>query len=98
MNNTLETYKKKFRKGDSDGVFKYFLGKVCNRFIKNYNARKQKAYMRSNLYKPPQVPVKMMNAKLKVMNAYLPSFPGPENSPFLTGEMIDIILGMIPKH
>ena len=32
------------------------------------------------------------------MNAYLPSFPDPENSPFLTGEMIDIILAMIPKH
>ena len=39
-----------------------------------------------------------MNARLKVMNAYLPSFPGPENTAFQTGEMIDIVLGMIPKH
>ena len=40
----------------------------------------------------------MMTARLKVMNSYLPSFPAPENSPFLTGEIIDIILSMIPKH
>ena len=40
----------------------------------------------------------MMTARLKVMNAYLPQFPAPENIPFLTGDTIDIILGMIPKH
>ena len=46
-----ETYKKKFKKGDSDGVFRYCLGKVYNRFIKKYNARKKKAYMRAGLIK-----------------------------------------------
>ena len=54
--------------------------------------------MRSNLQKPSKVPVKMMTARLKVMNSYLPSFPSPENTSFSTGEMIDIILSMIPKH
>jgi hypothetical protein len=40
----------------------------------------------------------MMAARLKVMNAYLPSFPSPENTSFQTGEMIDIILSMVPKE
>ena len=54
--------------------------------------------MRSNLQKPSKVPVKMMMARLKVMNSYFPSFPSPENTSFSTGEIIDIILSMIPKH
>ena len=40
---TGETYKKKYKKGDSDELFKYFLGKVSQRFIKKYDTRKQKA-------------------------------------------------------
>ena len=47
--------------------------------------------------KPENVLVKMMAACLKIMDAYLSQFPSPENSPFLTGDMIDIVLGMIPQ-
>ena len=48
-NYKLETYKKKYKKGDLDEVFKYYLGKICQRFIKKYDTRKQKEYMRSSL-------------------------------------------------
>ena len=50
------------------------------------------------MLKPDKVPVKMMTSQLKVMNSYLPSFPAPDNNPVMTGEMIDVILGMVPKH
>ena len=39
---TGKVYKKKYVEADSDLVFKYCLGKVRSRFIKNYDARKQK--------------------------------------------------------
>ena len=54
---TRENYKKKFKKGDTDEVFKYRLGKIHNRFIKKYDARKQKAYMRAGLLKPKSYPI-----------------------------------------
>ena len=37
---TGEAYEKKFKKGDTDEVFKHCLGKVCNRFIMKYDTRK----------------------------------------------------------
>ena len=37
-----EAYTKKFKKEDSDEVFKHCLGKVCSRFIKKYDTRKIK--------------------------------------------------------
>ena len=94
---TPEEHKKNVPRGFTNGGHKECLKQLAGNFFSEFAARKQKTYMRSNLVRPPQVPVKMMYARLKVMNAYLPSFPGPENSPFLTGEMIDIILAMIPK-
>jgi hypothetical protein len=94
---TPEEHKKNVPRGFTNTGHKECLKQLAGNFFQEFAARKQKTYMRSNLIRPPQVPVKMMYARLKVMNAYLPSFPGPENSPFLTGEMIDIILSMIPK-
>ena len=32
-----------------------------------------------------------------VLNPYLNRFPGPENKPFTTGDMIEDVLCMIPK-
>ena len=37
---TGKTYKKKFKKCDTDEIFKYCLDKVRNYFIKKYDARK----------------------------------------------------------
>ena len=37
---TGESYKKKFKKGDTDEIHKNYLGKVRNYFIKKYDARK----------------------------------------------------------
>ena len=37
---TEKEYKNKYKEGDSDGVFKYCLGKVNSCFIKKYNAIK----------------------------------------------------------
>ena len=54
--------------------------------------------MGSILVKPENVPVKTMSARLKVMNSYPPQFLSPDNTPFLTGDMINIILGMMPKR
>ena len=46
---TGEIYKEKFKKGDTDEVFKYCPGKVRNCSIEKYDARKQKIYMRAGL-------------------------------------------------
>jgi hypothetical protein len=53
--------------------------------------------MRSGIVKPIEVPVQLMSSRLRVMNSYLVHFPSPKNTSFSTGDMIDIILGMIPK-
>ena len=47
--------------------------------------------------KPLEVTVQLMASQLRVMNSYLVHFPFPENTSFSTGDMIDIVLGMIPK-
>ena len=95
---TPEEHRKNVLRGFTNGGHKECLKQLSQNFFSEFAARKQKTYMRSNLCKPAQVPVKMMNARIKVMNAYLPSFLGPENTAFQTGKMIDTILGMIPKH
>ena len=76
---TGEEYKKKYTEGDFDGVFKYCLGKVHNRFIKKYDVRKQKAYTRAGLLKLKSLSVDAMSSRLKILNHYLASFPSPDN-------------------
>ena len=80
-----ETYKKKFKKGDTDEVFKYCLGKVRQKFIKKYDARRQKAYMRSSLLKPKSLSIDAMSSRIKILNCYLVSFPLPDNKSFYVG-------------
>ena len=53
--------------------------------------------MRSGLIKPIEVPVQLMAARLRIMNSYLVHSPCPGNTSFSTGNMINIMLGMIPK-
>ena len=75
---------------------KICLGKVRQKFIKKYDARKQKAYMRSSLQKPKSLSVDAMSSRLKILNNYLSSFPSPDNKSFSQGEMIEIVLSMLP--
>ena len=53
--------------------------------------------MQSGIIKPIEVPVHCMASRLRMMNIYLVNLPSPENASFSTGNMIDIVLGMILK-
>ena len=92
---TEEIYKKQFKEGDT-GVLKYYLGKVRNRFIEKYNARKQKDHMRAGLLKPKSLSIDTMSSRLKILNNYLSDIPSPDNKSFSQGEIIEIILSMLP--
>ena len=66
------------------------------RFVK-FVVRNQKAYMRNGFKNPNGVPIKKVAARLKVMNSYLKSFHKHENMSFSAGEIIDVVIGMIPN-
>ena len=89
--------KKEMTRGYTEAGFRTCLKTLALGFFTEFAARKQKSYMRSGLIKPLEVPVQLMASRLRVMNSYLPHFPSPENTSFSTGDMIDIVLGMIPK-
>ena len=89
-------YKKKVKQGENSDTYKYCVGKTRQKFIKKYDARKQKAYMRSSLLKPKSLSVDGMSSRLKILNSYLSSFPSPDNTSFSEGEMIEIVLNMLP--
>ena len=88
-------HKKKFKKGYSDEELKYYLGKIRNRFIKKYDARKQKVYMRAGLIKPKSVSIDATTSRLRILNHHLTSFPLPDNKSFSEGGMIEIVLSML---
>ena len=69
--------------------------KVRDSFFKKFAAPKQKSYMCNGLKKHKNVPIKKVAARLKVLNIYLKRFPKPENTSFSSGEMIDIVIGII---
>ena len=73
------------------------MGYLKENFFDKFAARKQKAYMRNGLTKPRVLGVKQMASRLLVLNSYLSRFPEPENKSFSTGDMIEIVLCMIPK-
>ena len=52
--------------------------------------------MRSSLQKPKSLSVDAMSSRLKILNNYLSSFPSPDNKSFSQGEMIEIVLSMLP--
>ena len=52
--------------------------------------------MRSSLLKPKSLSVDGMSSRLKILNSYLSSFPSPDNTSFSEGEMIEIVLNMLP--
>ena len=83
-------------RGYSNTAFKMATDKLKEQFFQKFAARKEKAYMRMGLKKPRDINVKQMSARLRVMNSYLSRFPPPENVSFSTGELIEIVIGMIP--
>ena len=62
-----------------------------------FASRKKKAYMRNELKDPNGIPMKKVAAKLKVLNLYLKRFLKPGNTSFSAGEMIDVVIGVIPN-
>ena len=94
---TGEEYLKKVPRGDKSETYKACLGRLRNKFLKKFDARKQKAYMRSGLVKPRSLSVDSMSSRLKIMNNHLQSFPSPDNQSFSQGELIEIVLSMIPS-
>ena len=62
-----------------------------------FTARKQKAYMSNGLKKPSGVLMQKVTARLRVLNSYLKRFPKPESTSFSAGDMIDVVIGMIPS-
>ena len=77
-------------------ILKHFLGKVRNRFIKKCDARKQKACMRAGLIKPKALSIDTMSSRFTILNNYLTKFPLSDNKSFLQGEMIEIVLSVLP--
>ena len=77
-------------------VYKYCLGKICNRFIKNYDARKQKVYMSTGLINSISLSGDIMSSRLNILKYYLTSFYLSDNKSFSEGEMIEIVLSMLP--
>ena len=66
-------------------------------FFDKFTARKKKVYMRNGLTKPIVLGIKNMANMLLVLNSYLSRFPEPESKAFATGDMIEMVLCMIPK-
>ena len=52
--------------------------------------------MRAGLIKTKYLSVDTMSSRLKILNYYLTSFPSPDNKSFSEGEMIEIVLSMLP--
>ena len=77
-----EDYEKEVPRGFIDTWHTNYMKQLGQFFLGNYAARKQKVYMYSALMKPENISIKMMTARLKFINAYLPQYPFPANTPF----------------
>ena len=88
---------KKVPRGDVAEILKACLGRLRNKLLKNYDARKQKSSMRSGLVKPRSLSVDSMSSRLKILNNRLQGFPSPDNKHFSQGKLIEIVLSMIPS-
>ena len=80
---TGKEYTKTVPRGDKADTFKACLGRIRNKFLKKYDARKQKAYMRSGLVKARSLSVNSMSSRLKILNNHLRGLPSPDNQSFL---------------
>ena len=77
-------------------VYKYCLGKIYNRFIKNYDERKQKVYMSTGMINSISLSGDIMSSRLNILKHYLTRFYLSDNKSFSEGEMIEIVLSMLP--
>ena len=53
--------------------------------------------MRNGLRNPKSVSIKKVSTRIKVLNSYPKQLPKPENMSFSSGEMIDVVIEMIPN-
>ena len=52
--------------------------------------------MRAGLLKPKSLSANDISSRLKILNNYLTSFPSPDNKSLSQGDMIEIVLSMLP--
>ena len=87
-----------FDRGVTEETFKETLEKFRDFSFKKGAARYQVQYLRQNLRKPKEVSVRACASRLQEINGYLRHFPGPDlNSPLADGEIISILVAMIPS-
>ena len=87
-----------FDRGVTDETFKETLEKFRDFSFKKGAARYQVQYLRQNLRKPREVSVRACASRLQEINGYLRHFPGLDlNSPLADGEIISILVAMIPS-
>ena len=89
-------YTKNVPRGNKADTFKVWLGGIQNKFLEKYGSRKQKVYMRSWLVKPRILSVDSMSNRLKLLNNHLQGLPLPDNQSISQGELVEIVLSMIP--
>lgn len=69
----------------------------AHNFPKHTNvARRQKTYMQHCLKKIKTLSVHQITHRLRILNRYLPTFPGPEHMVMDEGTIIDILVKMCP--
>ena len=83
--------------GPSDKAFGIYLMNIRERLFDKFAACKQKEYKRNGLTKPHIISVKQISSRFLALRSYLSKFPEPDNKAFTTGDMIEIVLCMIPK-
>ena len=84
--------------GVIEETFLASLNRLRDYYFKKYAARYQVAYLRQNLRKPKEVSVRTCATRLQEINNYLSNFPGPDlNTPLAEGEIISILVAMIPS-
>ena len=83
-------------KGHSSTAFRMALNKLRDEFSYKFVARKEKAHTKMWLQNPRNISINQISSRLYVVNLYLSRFPAPENIAFSTGELLEIVIGMIP--
>ena len=77
--------------------FVVILNRLKETFFDKFVARKKKVYTRNGLTKPIVLGIENIANMILVLNYYLNRFPEPEIKAFATGDMIEMVLCMIPK-
>ena len=70
--------------------------KIQSQFLDVQDVWHQKKYMCDKLRFPLKLAIRAAVARLKVLNTYLPEFPGREDKKMMSSELMDCLLVMIP--